>query len=115
MAREHPWVATHGEPDSSNQLLTPGGRLLVDWESLKLAPAELDLRTLLDAGVETSADAEMVELFDLEWRLSEISEFAAWFAAPHLGTADDDIAWAALREELDATVTSDTARSRRLS
>jgi spectinomycin phosphotransferase len=100
VAREHTWVATHGEPHSGNQLLTADDRLLVDWESLKLAPAELDLRTLVEAGVETDADAEMVELFDLEWRLDEVSQYAAWFAAPHAGTADDDIAFAGLLHEL---------------
>ena len=103
VARGRDWVATHGEPDSGNQLLTPGGRLLVDWESLKLAPRELDLRTLVDAGAETAADPEMLELFDLEWRLDEISEYAAWFAAPHTGTADDEIAFGGLLDELERT------------
>jgi spectinomycin phosphotransferase len=102
-AHSRAWVATHGEPDSGNQLLTSEGRLLVDWESLKLAPAELDLRTLVSAGVaphEASADPEMVELFDLEWRLDEVSQYADWFAAPHPGTADDEIAFGGLLEEL---------------
>lgn len=101
VARARAWVATHGEPDSGNQLLTPDGRLLVDWESLKLAPREIDLRTLTDHGVETDADAEMLELFDLQWRLDEINEYTAWFAAPHAGTADDDIAFDGLLEELE--------------
>ncbi len=99
-ARDRPWVATHGEPGEHNQLMTAEGRLLVDWESLKLAPAERDLRTLVDDGVPTEADAEMLELFDLEWRLDEISQYVAWFAAPHAGTADDDIAFGGLLEEL---------------
>jgi spectinomycin phosphotransferase len=105
VARERDWVATHGEPHSGNQLLTPSGRLLVDWESLKLAPAELDLRILADAGVETAthegADPGMLELFDLEWRLDEISQYAAWFAAPHPGGDDDEIAFGGLLHELD--------------
>ena len=99
-ARDRRWVATHGEPGDHNQLVTADGRLLVDWESLKLAPAELDLRMLVDAGGETDADPEMLDLFDLEWRLDEISQYVAWFAAPHAGTADDDIAFAGLSEEL---------------
>ena len=103
VARGRPWVPTHGEPDSGNQLLTADGRLLVDWESLTLAPPELDLRTLVDAGAETDAEPEMLELFDLQWRLDEIDEYAAWFAAPHLGTADDEIAFEGLLEELGRT------------
>ena len=42
----------------------------------------------------------MVELFDLEWRLDEISQYAAWFAAPHTGNRDDEIAFGGLRDEL---------------
>jgi spectinomycin phosphotransferase len=103
VARARPWVATHGEPDSGNQLLTDDGRLMVDWESLKLAPPELDLRILVDEGAETDAEPEMLELFDLQWRLDEIDEYAAWFAAPHLGTADDEIAFGGLLEELERT------------
>ena len=99
-ARDRTWVATHGEPGNHNQLVTAAGRLLVDWESLKLAPAERDLRTLVDDGAETGADPAMLELFDLEWRLDEISQYAAWFAAPHTGTADDAIAFDGLLEEL---------------
>ncbi len=99
-ARDRTWVATHGEPGEHNQLVTTEGRLLVDWESLTLAPAERDLRTLVDEGAETDAEPEMLELFDLEWRLDEINQYAAWFAAPHTGNADDDIAFADLLEEL---------------
>ncbi len=101
VARDRGWVATHGEPGGHNQLVTAEGRILVDWESSKLAPAERDLRTLVDAGVETDADPAMLELFDLEWRLDEVSQYTAWFAAPHAGTADDEIAFAGLLEELE--------------
>ncbi len=95
VAGERPWVATHGEPGHHNQLLTPDGLRLVDWESLRLAPAERDLRTL---GI---GDQEMLEMFDLEWRLDEISQYAAWFEAPHTGTDSDAVALAGLLEELD--------------
>jgi spectinomycin phosphotransferase len=94
------WVATHGEPHSDNQMLTPRGRYLVDWESLKLAPRERDLRELVDAGAPVGADPDMVEMFDLEWRLDEIREYTAWFAAEHHGTEDDQIAFAGLIHEL---------------
>jgi spectinomycin phosphotransferase len=99
-ARAHDWVATHGEPHSDNQLLTSQGRYLLDWESLKLAPPERDLRVLADAGTQVDANPEMVEMFDLEWRLDEINQFAAWFAAEHHGTKDDRIAFDALLREL---------------
>lgn len=95
------WVVTHGEPHSDNQLLTPRGRYLLDWESLRLAPRERDLRVLLDAGAKLDADRDMVEMFDLEWRLDEINQYAAWFAAEHHGTEDDQTAFGALLEELN--------------
>ena len=94
-------MATHGEPHSDNQLLTACGRFLVDWESLKLAPPELDLRVLVDAGADVDADPAMVELFDLEWRLDEISQYAVWFAAEHHGTEDDRIACGGPLDELN--------------
>ena len=95
------WVATHGEPHSDNQLLTARGRHLVDWESLKLAARERDLRVLLDAGEATvEADPEMLQMFDLEWRLDEIDQYAAWFAAEHAGSEDDRIAFGDLLHEL---------------
>jgi spectinomycin phosphotransferase len=101
-ADDRPWVATHGETHTANQLSTAAGIRLIDWESLKLAPRERDLTTLVQAGYgdQVAADLEMVELFDLEWRLSEIDEYASWFAAPHTGSADDRIAYGGLLQEL---------------
>jgi spectinomycin phosphotransferase len=103
LAQQRPWVAAHGEPHEDNQLRAADGRFLVDWDTLRLAPAELDLRVLVDAGAspgEVGADTEMLELFDLQWRLDEISQYSAWFAAPHEGTADDEIAFDGLLGEL---------------
>ena len=99
---ERPWVATHGEPNSRNQLDTAEGTLLVDWESLKLAPRERDLRTLVVAGhAQPDGDPDMLEMFDLEWRLDEISAYATWFESPHAGTDDDRIALGGLLSELE--------------
>lgn len=100
VAGERAWVATHGEPHSDNQLVAGTQHFLVDWESLKLAPAERDLRALVEAGADVEVDPAMVEMFDLEWRLDEISQYAAWFAAPHAGTRDDEIAFHGLLHEL---------------
>ena len=96
------WVATHGETHTANQLRTADGIRFVDWESLKLAPRERDLSTLVQAGWgdHVRADRAMVELFDLEWRLSEIDAYAVWFAAPHTGSTDDRVAYGGLQGEL---------------
>ena len=94
-ARSRRWVATHGEPHERNLLVVDGHPMLVDWESLKLAPPERDLRVLGRPG-----DLEMLELFDVEWRLDEVAQYAAWFSGPHTGSADDITALGGLRHEL---------------
>jgi spectinomycin phosphotransferase len=103
VAAARSWVAAHGEPHYANQLQTADGRFLVDWDTLRVAPAEVDLRVLVEDGAtphDVGAHPEMLEMFDLEWRLDEISQYAEWFAAPHTGTRDDEIAFGGLREEL---------------
>lgn len=98
------WVATHGEPHFANQVVTPDGLRLVDWESLALAPRERDLVDLIDRGAATvdslGACEPMLELFRLDWRLSEIAEYAAWFRGPHDHSADDRTALGGLHGEL---------------
>jgi spectinomycin phosphotransferase len=100
-AKSRPWVPTHGEPHDRNQIVTPDGLRFVDWESLALPPRERDLKPLIEGGYELEPDWEMVELFSLEWRLDEIAQYAAWFAAPHTGGTDDRIAFGGLLEELE--------------
>lgn len=90
------WVATHGEPHTRNQLATDHGTLLIDWESLRLAPRERDLRWLKGEG-----ERALVEMFDLEWRLDEIFQYADWFEEPHAGTDSDRVALDGLRHELN--------------
>ncbi|MGH3345790.1 MAG: hypothetical protein ACRDO4_02300, partial [Nocardioides sp.] len=98
------WVATHGEPHTRNQLRTIDDRtLLVDWESLKAGPPERDLRYLVDQGHEglCTTDPDLVEMFDLEWRLDEVAQYAEWFQAPHAGTESDRVALGGLLHELE--------------
>ena len=102
LAPRERWVPTHGEPHERNQLITPEGTLLVDWESLKLAPRERDLRVLVAAGATgIEVNWSMIEMFDLEWRLDEISQYAEWFASPHPGNASDRVAFGGLLGELE--------------
>ena len=78
------------------------GPVLVDWETLALAPRERDLTPLVQSGFAdlVGPDETMIEMFDLEWRLDEIATYATWFAGPHDGTEDDRIAFAGLVSEL---------------
>lgn len=105
------WVPTHGEPHTRNLLRTADGDLLVDWESLKVAPRERDLAALLVGApgwqesyewpaVASGPDPLMVEVFDLKWRLDEIAQYAALFAAPHPDDEDTRTALGGFRHEL---------------
>ena len=94
------YVVTHGEPHVRNQWRARDRTWLIDWESLLLAPRERDLATLVHEGRDVDHDPEMVRLFDLEWRLSEIWSFARWLQGPHVGDADDRTALGGLSEEL---------------
>jgi spectinomycin phosphotransferase len=107
-AREN-WVPTHGEVHHRNRMLTgpdgsaspDGDVLLVDWESLALAPPERDSRDLPPSAREgLGEDPAMLEMFALEWTLSELHEYAHWFQGPHDGSADDRVALDGLEEEL---------------
>jgi spectinomycin phosphotransferase len=105
------WVPTHGEPHTRNLLRTADVDLVVDWESLKAAPRERDLATLLEHGPgwedayawprgTTDPSADAIELFDLEWRLDEIAQYAAFFAGSHTDDADARTSIDGLRHEL---------------
>jgi len=97
------WVTTHGEPHSRNQLVTSDRIVLVDWESVRLAPRERDLRWLAphDALLRaTGAEPGLVAMFDLEWRLDEVSQYADWFEGAHRGSEDDRVAVGGLLHEL---------------
>ncbi len=89
-----------GEPGVHHPWQANGRTYLIDWESLLVAPRERDLATLVHQGVATDGDRDMVRLFDLEWRLSEIWSFAQWLQGPHTGDADDLTALGGLTEEL---------------
>ncbi|MEO7058829.1 MAG: aminoglycoside phosphotransferase family protein [Lapillicoccus sp.] len=103
LARRDAWVPTHGEPHTANVLWAAGGPVLVDWESLRVAPRERDLGAVLrDAdgaeplsayvamGGTVDLDADMVELFDLEWWLWETALYAVQFHGRHTGDADEE-------------------------
>lgn len=111
------WVVTHGEPHTANVLWTEPGPLLVDWESVALAPPERDLQTLL-AGAASPApfrayvavggraqplDPDLVDLLELAWQLDEIGEYEGRFRLPHADTTDDRRCWHDLMDELPAS------------
>ena len=129
LERRDDWVPTHGEPHTGNVLWLAGGPVLVDWESLRVAPRERDLRTVLrgaDGALPLSAytahggspdlDDDMVELFDLDWWLAEVAGLVERLAGLHAGDDDDGRDLAALLEELaDLPTRSDGSPGRPVS
>jgi spectinomycin phosphotransferase len=101
-ASDHPWVVTHGEPHPQNLIDTASGLVLVDWESIALAPRERDLRVLIEQGHPRPSGIEdgMLELFDLDWRLDEVAQYSTWFSSPHAGSESDAVAYDGLLHEL---------------
>ncbi len=90
------WVATHGEPHTRNQLVTDAAPCSSTGSRCGSRPASATC-----AGCPARATPPWSTMFDLEWRLDEVSQYADWFEAPHAGTESDRVALAGLLHELD--------------
>jgi spectinomycin phosphotransferase len=102
-------VLTHGEPHPGNLLQRDGRLLLVDWDTVGLAPPERDLASVVatSADLERYADvsgravsAAALALYRLRWDLDEVSGYVDWFRAPHDRSPDTEQAWDALLESV---------------
>ena len=107
-------VITHGEPHPGNVIRMPangtgaarGGIMLIDWDTVALAPPERDLwMVATEAGDELRryteltgrpVDATALELYRLRWALDDISCFVRDLRAPHRRTPGTEHAWQAL-------------------
>jgi spectinomycin phosphotransferase len=89
------WVVTHGEPHAGNLIES---RLLVDWDTVALAPPERDLWMPVDDDAEAASrytqetgrrlDPAALEFFRLRWDLADLASFTATLRAPHTDNAD---------------------------
>ena len=89
---------THGEPHPVNFLRTDAGRVLVDWDTVALAPPERDLWMVLrdtgdDATRYTDAtghrpDPVALEFFRLMWDLSDLAAYIDVVRSPHVDSED---------------------------
>jgi spectinomycin phosphotransferase len=88
------WVVTHGEPHPRNMMRTVERRVLVDWDTVALAPPERDLWLVLGdpAGPAAerysevtgrSPDAAALEYYHLVWELKDLAEYLKLLRAPH--------------------------------
>jgi hypothetical protein len=103
-------VITHGEPHAGNVIATANGPVLIDWDTVLVAPPERDLwdlagddPALLDhyAGVTgTEIDPLALSLYRLRFDLAEVSEYLCLFQSPHEDTADTRESWKNLQHHL---------------
>jgi spectinomycin phosphotransferase len=99
-------VLTHGEPKPDNLIRRGQDLLLIDWDTLGLAPPERDLWWILsDTGAEAARYAELtgcqvsqpaVTLYRMRWDLDDAGLLLADFRAPHSQDKDTEVGWAAL-------------------
>ena len=91
------WVVTHGEPHAGNVMRTGTGHMLVDWDTVALAPRERDLWWLADEtdDIATYADltghqidGEAVDFFRLAWDLNDVAEYLTVLRSPHVENED---------------------------
>ena len=98
-ARGDEWVVTHGEPHAGNVMRSGERRLLVDWDTVALAPPERDLWLPIDdAEGELAAayadatgravDPTALEFFRRLWDLKDLAEWLNVLRAPHTENAD---------------------------
>jgi spectinomycin phosphotransferase len=102
-------VVTHGEPHGGNALTAGGRPLLVDWDTVGLAPPERDLWHVTADPDELAVYTEVsgrpvnptaIALYRLRWELDDISVFARELRSPHGRTADTEKALFGLRSYL---------------
>ncbi len=90
-------VITHGEVHPGNVMVTSKGWVLVDWDTVLVAPPERDLWRLVpgDSVLRAYVDATgtaprdwLIDLYGIRWDLADIASFAAEFRRPHEDTED---------------------------
>jgi spectinomycin phosphotransferase len=91
--RRGPWVVTQGEPHAANVIRTSERRLLVDWDTVALAPPERDLWMLAVGGTDAAVLYERVtgtwpneaalDYFRLTWDLKDFAEYLNVLRSPH--------------------------------
>jgi spectinomycin phosphotransferase len=98
-SRGSAWVITHGEPHAGNVMRTAQSRVLVDWDTVALAPPERDLWMLVGERADDVAnvyadatghrlDDDAVSFFRLTWDLKDLAEYLNVLRSPHRETED---------------------------
>jgi spectinomycin phosphotransferase len=104
-------TVTHGEPHQGNLIHSSAGLMLIDWDTVALAPHERDLWMLDRDWADASAlyteatgrpvDRSALEFYRLAWGLADIASFLGLFRSAHEESEDTARAWVSLTEAID--------------
>jgi len=97
------WVVTHGEPHAANVMWTGERHVLIDWDTVGLAPPERDLWMVMDgAGEEArayasktghSVDRVALDFYRLAWDLDDLAAYLSELRSPHVHNVDTENAY----------------------
>lgn len=106
-------VITHGEPHPANIIRADPDTLLIDWDTVGLAPPERDLWMIItDTGDEAcryseatgrAVDPAALEFYRLRWALDDISSFVSQLRTRHRRTPHTEHIWRGLKDTLTDT------------
>jgi spectinomycin phosphotransferase len=92
------WVITHGEPKANNILITSNGPVMIDWDTVRLAPPARDL--WMTGGHQRYTEftrrqlpPQQLDFYRLRWDLADLCSYGAWFCGPHQATPDTQLGW----------------------
>ena len=113
-------VLTHGEPKPDNVIRCGEALLLIDWDTVGLAPPERDLWWILSgSGAEAARYTELtgcevsqqaLSLYRLRWDLDDIGLLLADFRAAHKQDKDTEVGWDGLVETVQRLVAATRRR-----
>ena len=96
-------MLTHGEPHPGNTMHTQSGLVLIDWDTVLIAPPERDLWSLesgdgavtqaYTAATGTRPRSFMMEMYRIKWDLADLAAYVSRFAGAHRGNEDDQQSW----------------------
>jgi spectinomycin phosphotransferase len=109
-------VITHGEPHPANVIRAGSDAMLIDWDTVALAPPERDLWMVVsDSGEEArrytkatgrEIDPKALALYRIRWALDDMAFDVRRFRARHRRNAGSEQAWETLKSTLAGAATS---------
>jgi spectinomycin phosphotransferase len=104
-------VITHGEPHPANLISVKRALLLVDWDTVALAPRERDLSLIIDTPGSSAeryeratghgVNFEVMTLYRLRWYLDDLASAVRLFRRPHDENPDTRRWWEGLTPQIE--------------